>query len=230
MTAAIADVLKAKLSNLPWLDRFGGLVSVATRPLLTTGADGVQVVTGYQAYPVACDVNQANCFETGTYKHFEPDSTKTAIAFFVDNGGCAFQAVEGPKLANIILSFDLKFLCWLNLARLGPELTYGHCNVSGRLAPLVMKQFWGCHSAFGKFDGAPEEEALQSIEVKTLSMLPKSPAMFQPFTFAAEGERRGLFLYPYDYFGIRVAGTFRINVNCLEDVFFRRADTYCIAP
>lgn len=228
MTAAIADVLKSKLVNLPWLERFGGLVDVATRPVLIPGADGVQVVGGYQSYPVACDVNAANCWENGRHKHFEPDSSKTAIAFFVDNGGSAFRQLEGPKNANLIFSFDLKFLCWLNLERLGQELTYGHCNVSGRLAPLVMKQFWGCHDAFGKFNGAPEEEALQSIEVTSLSQYAKTPAMFQPFTFATDGEKRGLFLYPYDYFGIRIGGTFRVNIKCLEDVFFRRSDEYCI--
>lgn len=228
MTAAIADILKSKLVNLPWIERFAGLVTPATRPLITTGADGVQVVAGYQVCPVACDVNAANCWENGKYKLLEPDSTKTAIAFFTDNGGATFKEIQGPKNAYLVFSFDLKFLCWLNLERIGQELTYGHCNVSGRLAPLVMKQFYGCHSAFGKFDGAAEEEALQSIEVTSLSQYAKTSAIFQPFTFAVEGEKRGLFMYPYDYFGIRIGGTFRVNVKCLEDVFFRRSDDYCI--
>lgn len=224
MISAIATVLKDRLVNLPWIERFGGLVNVATRPVLTQGADGVQVVTGYQSYPVACDVNQANCWEGGLFKHFEPDSTKAAIAFFVDNGGAVFRAIEGPKNANVIFTFDLKFLCWLNLTRLGTGLTLGHCDVSGRLAPLVMAQFIGRHDAFGKFDGAQEEHALQDIEVTGLGQYQKNPSMFAPFTFATDGEKRGLFLYPYDYFGIRVQGTFRVNTKCLQDVFFAPAD------
>lgn len=224
MTSAIATVLKSRLVNLPWIERFGGLVNVATRPVLAHGADGAQIVTGYQSYPVACDVNQTNCWEGGLYKHFEPDSTKAAIAFFVDNGGAIFRSIEGPKNANIVFSFDLKFLCWMNLARLGTGLTLGHCDVAGRLAPLVMAQFIGQHSAFGKFDGAQEEHALQDIDVTGLSQYQKNPAIFAPFTFATDGEKRGLFLYPYDYFGIRVQGTFRVNVKCLEDVFFAPAE------
>lgn len=227
MIAAIADVLKSKLVNLPWLERFGGLVNMATRPIVTQGADGVQVVTGYQVYPVACDVNAANCWETGVHKHFEPDSSKAAIAFFVDNGGATFREVQGPKLANIILTFDIKFLCWLNLGKLGPALTDGHCNVSGRLAPLVMAQFWGCHTAFGKFDGGPEEEALRGIEVTSISQYQKTASVFQPFTFAVDGDRRGLFLYPYDYFALRIGGKVEVNVKCLEDVFYAPSD-YCI--
>ena len=226
MVAAIADILKDRLSNLPWLERFGGLVTLAQRPRLTTVEGGAQVVTGYDVYPVACDVNAANCWENGIFKHFEPDASKAAIAFFVDNGGAIFREIEGPKRANIIFTFDLKFLCWLNLARLGTGLTLGHCNVSGRLAPLVMAQFLGRHDAFGKFDEAPEEHALQDIDVTALSQYQKNPSVFAPFSFATDQTRAALFMYPYDYFAIRVQGTFRVNVKCLEDVFFAPAADY----
>lgn len=221
MVSAIATVLKSKLENLPWMERFGGLVSTASRPIITQGADGVQVVSGYQVAPVACDVNQANCWETGTYKYFEPDATKAAIAFFVDNGGATFREIKGPKLASIILTFDLKFLCWLNLPRLGEDLTMGHCNISGRLAPLVMAQFMGRHDAFGKFEGAQEEHALQEIEVTGVSQLVKNPSVFSPFTFATDQRTQALFLYPYDYFALRITGNFRVNVKCLQDVFYQ---------
>lgn len=229
MVAAIATVLKDRLSNLPWLERFGGLVNMASRPIIAQGADGVQVVTGYQVAPVACDVNAANCWETGTYKYFEPDATKAAIAFFVDNGGAVFREIQGPKLANIVLTFDLKFLCWLNLPRLGEDLTMGHCNISGRLAPLVMSQFWGSHDAFGKFEGAQEEHALQDIEVTGISQFIKNPSVFAPFTFATDQRTQAIFLYPYDYFALRVSGTFRVNVKCLEDVFYQ-PEAECITP
>ena len=49
MVSVIADVLKSKLAALEWIDRFGGLVSNATRPELITGADGAQVVKGIKA-------------------------------------------------------------------------------------------------------------------------------------------------------------------------------------
>lgn len=228
MVGAIATVLKSKLDNLPWLDRFGGLVSMATRPVLTQGADGVQVVTGYQVYPVACGVNAAACWENGVYKHFEPDATKGAIAFFVDNGGAIMRGYEGPKNANLIFTFDLKFLCWLNLPRLGFDLTDNQCEVSGKLAPYVMAQFWGQHSAFGKFEGGVEEGMFLDIEVNSISQFQKNPSVFQPFTFATDGDKRGLFIYPYDYFALRVGGTFRVNVKCLQDAFFSPLSPYCI--
>ena len=228
MISAIATVLKSKLVNLPWIERFGGLVNVATRPIVAQGADGVSVVTGYQSYPVACDVNQANCWDNGLFKHFEPDSTKTAVAFFTDNGGVALKSVEGPKNARLKMSFDLKFLCWINLARLGSEFTQGGCEVSGYIAPYVIAQFWGQHTARGLFAGGMEEDIFQEIDVTSVRQLQKTPAMFSPFAFSTDGDKRGLFLYPYDYLGLSVSGTFTININCLPAFFTMPESAYCI--
>ena len=228
MTGAIAHILKSKLTNLPWIERFGGLVSAATRPIIASGADGVQVVTGYQTYPVAPEVNQANCWEEGRFKHFEPDSTKTAIAFFTDQSGTNFERIEGPKNAQLIMSFDLRFVCWINTERLGSGITAGRPNLTAILVPYVMAQFNGRHDPFGLFNGGYEEEMYQDVTVLRMSELPKNPSMFQPFTFAVDGDKRGLFIYPYDYFGVRVQGTFRINVNCLNDLLLKTTADYCI--
>lgn len=219
MISAIADVLKSKLSNLPWVERFGGLVSMATRPVVQHGADGAQIVTGYQTYPVACDVNEANCWENSLYKHFEPDSTKGAIAFFVDNGGVNLKSVDGPKAASLKFSFDVKLLFWMNLKRLGETITDNQCNASARVVPYVMAQLFGAHTATGIFSGGIEEDIYLGIEVTGIKQLQKNPSMFQPFTFATDGEKRGLFLYPYDYFGLAISGTFVINKDCLPALY-----------
>ena len=217
MISVIADVLKNKLDNLEWIERFGGLVSNATRPVLKQGADGVQVVTGYQTYPVACGVNLENCWENGRFKHFEPDSTKSAIAFFVDNGGVQLRENFGPKLAWLKFEFDLKFLMWLNNKRLGEAITAGNCLPAGRIAPYVVAQLFGTHTAVGVFGGDIEEEIFGQIEVTGVRELRKNPGMFEPFSFASDGDKRGLFIEPYDYFGLQLTGSFVINKNCLPD-------------
>jgi len=215
MVSVIADVLKASLTDFQWMERFGGLVVQATRPIFKQGADGVQVMTGSQVYPVACDVNMEDCWESGKFKHFEPDRKKAAIAFFVDNGGCTLKSIEGPKNAFCKFTFDLKFLCWMNTARLGTSITGGGCLPSGRIAPYVFANLQGNHTAVGKFGGAIEELIYQAIEVTSIRLLPKSPSMFEPFTFASEGISKNHFIYPYDFFGLNIQGTFVINKNCL---------------
>lgn len=217
MTSVIADILKNRLSELEWIERFGGLVSNATRPEFAQGADGAQIVKGYQTYPVACGVNVENCWETGAFKHFEPDSKKSAIAFFVDNGGVTLKDVMGPKNAALLFQFDLKLLCWMNSKRLGDSITAGNCLPSGRVVPYVVSKLHGEHSAVGLFDGGIEEEVFHNVEVTSVRELTKTTSMFEPFTFAHDGAQRGLFISPYDYFGLGISGTFVVNKNCLPE-------------
>ena len=184
MVSVIADVLKANLTNLEWMERFGGMVVPAVKPNFKQGADGVQVSTGNQVYPVACTVNMENCWENNQFRYFEPDSKKSAVAFFMDNGGCSLKAIEGPLNQYYKFTFDLKFLCWLNT---------------------------------GVFGGGREDTIYQAIEVTSVRQLTKNPSMFEPFSFAREGIDRNFFIYPYDYFGLIIQGTFVINKNCLPD-------------
>ena len=217
MLSVITDILKTRLENLTWMERFGGMVQNATRPEFVKGADNSMVVKGYQTYPVSCGVNAANCWENGVYKHFEPESTKAAIAFFTDNGGVVLKGYEGPFNAFMKFTFDIKFLCWMNLNRLGEDITAGGCLPSGRVAPFVISQLFGDHSAVGLFNGGLEEEVFQGIEVTGIRELVKNPAIFEPYTFAKDGANRGLFIYPYDYFGLNITGTFVINRNCMPE-------------
>lgn len=231
MNAIIADVLKANLANLQWMERFGGMVFPYQVAQFVTDLDGKQVIKGYDTYPMTCDVNEENCYETGTIKHFEPDSTKSAIGFFVDNGGVTLQSVEGPKNAVLKFAFDLKFLCWMNTARLGSSITAGLCQPSGRIVPYVIAEMFGEKSAVGVFGGGIEESIFYNIEVTRVRELTKSPAMFEPFSFARWGVDRGLFTTPYDYFGIQLQGTFTVNKDCLPDFGDGWTPTVgCLAP
>lgn len=218
MLSTIADVLKSKLDSLEWLERFGGLVFPATRPEFITDADGKQVVVGYQSYPVACSVNMENCWEQNRFRHFEPDASKAAIAFFMDNGGVTLRRAGGSNISPTLeFDFSLKLVFWLNTARLGEDITGGGCLPSGRLAPYVIARLFGQHSAAGLFGGEVEEDIFRNIEVRDIRQLPKAPAMFEPFTFARAGVDRNLFIYPYDYFGLSINGVFEINTSCLPE-------------
>ena len=231
MVSVIADVLKASLTDLQWMERFGGMVLPASKPIMKQGADGIHVVTGHYVSPVACDVNMEDCWETGKYKYFEPDNKKSAIGFFMDNGGCLLKDIEGPKESLYKFTFDLKFLCWMNTARLGTSITGGGCLPSGRIAPYVFAQLSGYHTAVGKFGGAIEELIYQNIEVTNVRMLTKSPSMFEPFSFVKDGIDKNYFIYPYDYFGLSIQGTFIINKNCLPSFGDGWTPTVgCLAP
>lgn len=220
MIKAIGEVLKSQLETLTWLERVGGVVENAVKPTYVTGADGAQVKTGEQVFPVACGTTDA-CWNDGKYKFFSPDSSVKAVAFFRDTNGVSFQTVVLDN-ARMRFSFELQFLCWLNLKKIGAE----DCAFSEKVAPYVIAQFWGDHSATDVFGGGIEEDIYAQIEVNRIRQLPKTPAMFQPYTFAADG--RGLFLYPYDYFGLAISGTFDININCLPSLVLPGSEIDCL--
>ena len=231
MTSAIANIIRSRLTSLTWIERLGGLVVEAKKPDVRQGSDGQQVITGYLSYPVACETSDAACWNNGVYKHFEPDSAKAAIAFFTDTAGVSFQRVEGPNNAFLIFGFELRLLFWLNLTRLGTDITLGGCKASDLLAPYVIAQVFGQYTAAEVIAAIGDDKGgiFQAVDVRTVRELPKSPSIFAPFSFASFGDKRALFLYPYDYFGLTIGGTFVINKNCLPDFpAFTLSDEICI--
>jgi hypothetical protein len=219
MVAVIASILKDKISALKFIDRLAGLAVQGVRPEFKKDAPGLSMIKipADGVYPIACDAD-AECWENGQYKHLLPDASKGSVAFFTDNGGTQLASVEGPKQSRLKFSFDIRFLCWLNL----PKLAQTECNFSGLIVPEVLAQFHGQHET--------GTDRIQALEVTGLKQLIKLPSMFSPFTFAQEGANKGLFLYPYDYFGINIKGTFIIPKNCLDPLFpedFEFEDAAC---
>lgn len=215
MIAAIAKILNAQIGNLPWIERRAALVAQAQKPSFVTDQDGAQKATGQvQIYPVACDVNQAQCWENGTYKYLIPDTSVASLSFFIDNGGATVKSVEGPKLGLIRFAFDLRFVCWMNVQKLGST----DCNFSAKAVPFVISRLMGSQSPVGVFDGGIEEQIYKNMTVNSIRQMVKTPAIFEPFFFALEGAKRGVFLFPFDYFGLNITGTFDIAKNCLPDL------------
>lgn len=214
MLTVIAEVLRDKISTLSWIERTGALTMVASRPTFATAADMQSVITGYESYPVSCHVNLQDCWEDGAYKLLEPDGYKSGVAFFMDNGGVEQIAIEGPRAANIRYKFNLKLLVWLNINRLGTDITADGCNISGRVAVFFMEKMLGRHSAAGLFGGGVEEDAFKWIEVTKVDELPKDISLFSDFRFSKQKE---LFFWPYDYLGLRITGEFVVNRNCLPE-------------
>lgn len=216
MVTTICDILKYSLTGLDWLERFAGLAMPATRTLYTAGADGKQIETGQQTFPVSCGVNAENCWDNQLFKVLEPDSKKAAIAFFTDSGGVQTREIIGPGLKKIRFSFSVRFLCWLNVKRLEGTLPANYCVASGILAPYVMGQLMGEHDAGDVFGpNSIEGSIYQNFSVDSIRELVKTPSIFDPFTFAMDGEKRNLFIYPYDYFGLQIDGQFTMNLDCL---------------
>ena len=225
MVAAIADILKAQLSGLDWIERFGGLVIEAKKADTRKADNGDVVTVGWQSWPVACDVNVERCFEDAAkLKWFIPESSLAAVAYFVDNGGTSFVGFDEftPRRGGLIYRFNLKFVCWMNMKRLGDAITSGECWVADKLVPYVIAEFFGTApgAAATVFDaGTPKALAYRQVEVTSVSQVQKSPQIFAPFSFWNLPDKQAMFVWPYDYFALQIQGTFVLNRFCLPELY-----------
>lgn len=225
MVAAIADILKARLSTLDWIERFGGLVIEAKKADTRRADNGDVITVGWQSWPVACDVNAERCFEDhAKLKWFVPESTLSAVAYFVDNGGTSFVGIDEftPKRGGLVYRFNLKFVCWMNMKRLGDAITSGECWATDKLVPYVIAEFVGTEpnaatTVFGA--NTPKALAYRQVEVTSVSQLTKSPQLFAPFSFWNMPDKQAMFMWPYDYFALQIQGTFILNRFCLADLY-----------
>lgn len=226
MVAAIADILKSRLSALDWMERFGGLVIEAKKADTRKADDGSTVIVGYQSWPVACDVNAERCFEDQQkLRWFIPESGLAAVAYFVDNGGTSFVEVSEfvPRRGGLVYRFNLKFVCWLNMKRLGDAITFGECWAADKLVPYVIAEMFGNYTAteietiFGA--DSPQARAYKQVEVTGITQLQKSPQLFAPFSFWNMPDKQALFVWPYDYFALSIQGTFTLNRFCLGELY-----------
>lgn len=225
MVAAIADILKAQLSGLDWIERFGGLVIEAKKADTRKADNGDVVTVGWQSWPVACDVNVERCFEDAAkLKWFIPESSLAAVAYFVDNGGTSFVGFDEftPKRGGLIYRFNLKFVCWMNMKRLGDAITSGECWAADKLVPYVIAEFFGtaadaATTVFGA--DTPKARAYRRIEITSVSQIQKSPQIFAPFSFWNLPDKQAMFVWPYDYFALQIQGTFVLNRFCLPELY-----------
>lgn len=224
MLESICLIIRAHLSELPFIERHAGLVDVLRRAkIVGEGPDRKPV--GWEVYPVAYGTSFDRCWEDGTYKALVPDTSLGGLAFFHDVGnGVQMTGVTGPKEGVLQFSFRVRLLVWLNLARLGIESG----NVTPKIAPLICAKLYGRQLV--DFNGGPEEQMFKTVKVTNVTQVARSPRMFEPFTFAEENRYSALFLWPYDYAGFDISGSFDVPRTCLPEIFgedFAFLDSWC---
>lgn len=151
---------------------------------------------GDMVFPVACDVDGVECWNNGTYKYLTPDSGVASVGFFVDNGGATFSKIIGPK-AVLEMRFYLKFLCWLNVQHLG----LNDCNASALIVPGLIARLYYRPASRHAAQCPGNEHPATGCNTLHLSAV----------QFRQVRESRGLFLFPHDYFGLQIQGTFDIG-------------------
>lgn len=187
MTEAIGNILIDKLRDLPFVDRYAGVVQIMTR----TGEGGKQ-----KKFPISAQATMEEC-STGRYIDLIPDSKFKSVMYLEDRG-IRFVKNQGA-VSMWKASFDL--VCWLNLKLLGYSGTsYCAAAVAGIISSLPVNPF--------------NSDIFQLI---TITLQGQQPRSINPFSKYSYDEAINQYLlYPYNYFALNFDVDFGIHKDCLE--------------
>lgn len=105
MNYIIEQALRAKITGLSFIERYGGIV----RPM-TYKSEG--------KVPVSTLLTADQCKDPSFYKLLIPDSNYKSVSY-LENLGITGPAFSGPKQNVMTFNSRLRFVCWMNLRALG---------------------------------------------------------------------------------------------------------------
>jgi hypothetical protein len=187
MLEVIARELSTKIGEIGFYDRIGGLVRPTPVPIGESGT--------LKVLPVSADC--ADPYPT----YFAPDNKKGPVGYFVDGGGMqTTSAGGGTRNQDVVMAWALNFLSW--------HSTKGHtdCTVGWTVQTHIVNKLMGIRQT----PQALRDLGVVNFGISKIEIPRKSPDLF-PFSFAEEAQR-GLFDFPYDYFGFRIIGV--LSVKC----------------
>lgn len=214
MVNEIVDILSARVGELEWVERRAGLVMAAQKPVQVRGDDGTLLTVGAENWPVACNVTPEGCADVNMLNALCPDSSRVSVLYWQDTAGATFQQTVGPKLKTLEFAFSVRLLAWLNL----PKLGIADCAWAARVVPGIIGKLQGSQAG---------NDIYKNVRVTGITQLAKTPEVFNPFSFVQEGQKKGLFLPPYDYFALQVSGRFTIMPTCIEPPTFTISNPTC---
>jgi hypothetical protein len=197
MFTPIIRLLNARLDSLTWIERRGGLVQTATK--VTTDDTGGRVE---YRFPITDDAFGLSCFESGRYFEMLPNSKLKAVTFWQQLGDAA-MIDQGPKKNRNVFRGRVRLVGWLNV----PALGVTESQVPGSAQAAVLNALTVGQQQQAITDG---DLAGVTYELRTVSMVSRTPAIFQAYTL-----QDSALLYPVDYFAIDFDLTISVPVSCL---------------
>lgn len=191
MNAAIAELIKARITSIAAVDKIGGLVRPISRVM-----EGNKVKT----FPVACNVTDPLSCDEETLKELTPTSGYRSIIYFEDRG--APQKTVHRTL-GIWFTSKLRLVCWMDTTKIGPACTSGDEVEMEMIAAIEGDKY---HYNSGIYQGIRHK----------CSPAEKSPSIFSKYTY--DEANRQFLHWPFDYFALDIDTSFRTIVSCVEPV------------
>lgn len=196
MIADVGNIIKTKISDLPFIDKLAGVVRVINYKT-TEGVKG--------SFPADCRISLSDCNKGKRYLDLCPDSSKKSVIYLEDSG------LRQTDKRGTIQSYEAQYnlVGWLNLPKLGfTECSYSAIAIGAILKKISIPPF---HSGI-----------YQYVDIKVIGQQPKS---IDPFSKYSYDETINQYLmYPYDHFVLSIDVSFKFDTRCITDAILSPAD------
>ena len=192
MNIEIGEIIIDKISSLPFLDKYAGVVK--TIMYQSAKKDGI----GFdkKTFPASCRASLEDC-ENGKYSDLTPNSFKASVLYLEDKGTRVIKRQAGRTYWKS--SYDL--VAWLNLPRLG----FSDCNYTGIAISGIIS----------KFPTVPfNEDIFNQISINVTGQNPQNQNPFSKYSY--DESIMQYLMYPYDYFVLNIEVDYMVTQACLS--------------
>lgn len=191
MITQIGNIVIDKFKDLPFVDKYAGVVKAVTYNEKTTSS------TIKKIFPAACTLTATECENYSRYLDLCPDSSKKSVMYLEDTG-LRLNKREGNYL---YFSVQLNLVVWLNMPKLGyTDCSYSSIAIIDIIKSIPIKPF--------------NDGNYHMVNINFVSQQPKS---LNPFSKYSYDETINQFLmYPYDYFVLALNIDLRMDLRCLD--------------
>lgn len=192
MIGQIGNIVIDQFKNLPFVDKYAGVVKSITYNEKNGTAGTIKKI-----FPAACTLTATECENYSRYLDLCPDSSKKSVMYLEDTG-LRLTKREGNYL---YFSVQLNLVVWLNM----PKLGYTGCSYSAIAIIDIIKSIPQRPFNSGNY---------HQVSINFATQQPKS---LNPFSKYSYDETVNQFLmYPYDYFVLALNIDFKMDLRCLE--------------
>lgn len=189
MNATVAELLKERLKDIPWIGRLAGLV----RPI-TYERSGAKITI-----PVAASVqDRSGCASSEALREMVPDDQYAAMVYFEDQGTTRTTS----RTRGTLYTSNLRLVCWVNVSKLGGDIL---------AADQVMEKLVHALTA-----GPYNVGSFQGVRHRAQAFPARGTTLFSVYQYPDSA--RQYLMPPFDAFAIDIASEFRITKGCEADV------------
>jgi hypothetical protein len=196
-----AKALEPIITELPFIERWGGAAFPITFPSAYEDPETGGITSLRQAFPISCSL-PGDCDDPGYYQKLLPDDAYKSVAWLEGRG----TGQAGQDNANAFsVRQEARLAVWLNLQKIGDVSCGAH-------TPMMLAALKALLSR--RLQYQPDYMQIPAtVSVTGVRLLPHDPAdVFGSYFYAVQPR---LFLHPFSFFGLELQLQAEFSNKCL---------------